>query len=129
MLQNLLKEFQQEQFRMSQSGAGLIAKERECQQRKYSQGSDVRQFDGELLRCGILVALDVAGLSLSPASKVTGVDWWPEQRASRVAEKYGDDHIRRLVVAGALIAAEIDRLTLQNEVAKAVDHSNGSYPR
>lgn len=87
-----------------------IGLERLRQHRKgRTDERDDTQTSGELLQCGVLVCLDVLGLELSPLSQ-TIVSSWPEERAEHIAEKYGDDHIRRLTIAGAMIAAEIDRL-------------------
>jgi hypothetical protein len=37
-------------------------------------------------------------------------NYWPCERAEHVKEKYGSDLVSRLAIAGALLAAEIDRL-------------------
>jgi hypothetical protein len=95
-------------------GAELIADERD---RQLSNGwvaaSDDRQTDGQLLDCAVRVATDVLG----DCAQVRRC--WPHERATHVREKYGSDYIRRLTIAGALIAAEIDRLRRAGAVSVA----------
>jgi hypothetical protein len=96
---------------MFQSGASLIAAERQRQIAECGRTAtqDDAQSDGQLLECAVLIADSVAcGLSGHA---------WPAQRASHVIAKYGADHIRRLTIAGALIAAEIDRLQREKQRA------------
>lgn len=64
-----------------------------------------------MLECAIQVADDVwDGNDDAPAQMIRAANRWPYQRAVHIIAKYGADHVRRLVIAGALIAAEIDRL-------------------
>ena len=101
------------------SGAELIEQERarQIEQCGWTAEKDDAHDSSELLECAIQVADDVwAGkddfrMPMKEAS-------WPYQRAGHVCQKYGTDHIRRLAIAGALIAAEIDRLERENKKGK-----------
>ncbi len=89
------------------TGTDMIAEERlrqvfEC---GYTPESDDAHTAGELLECAVQIAEDV----VVEAGGVVKVPW-PQQRAQRVREKYGSDYQKRLAIAAALIAAEIDRL-------------------
>mgnify|MGYP001564766195 CR=1 FL=1 len=89
------------------TGIQLIAAERERLIGKWKTDDD--QVNGELLECAIQVADNVWNdddVAVAPFPP-TG---WPYDRANRIIGKYKDDHISRLVIAGALIAGEIDRL-------------------
>lgn len=92
-------------------GAGFIAAERSRQfmRKGYDTLHDDEHTDGSLLVAGILIACGVADLELTVGPPDLNGPW-PDQLAMHVAAKYGDDHIRRLTIAGAMIAAEIDRL-------------------
>lgn len=77
-------------------GAELIATERSEQfvREGWESSHDDAHTAGELAQAGAAYALNDETLFPWP-------DWW----------KPGDDPVRRLVKAGALIAAEIDRLS------------------
>lgn len=83
------------------NGQILISIERHEQIEKHGRTPehDDKWFDGEL-------ALQAAGLTLmfNGSDTVDVSDSWGLQ------EKHKGDRIKRLVIAGALIAAEIDRL-------------------
>lgn len=93
-------------------GVELICNERERQknEKRWTADSDDRQIGGQLLDCAVKIAGDVLLCLDSPVS-TPSVSGWPQHRADHVRSKYGEDHIRRLTIAGALIAAEIDRLS------------------
>ncbi len=89
--------------RPSQDGALLIAEERERQKavEGWTPGHDDNHIDGELRDAAIAYAMvcdDRAG------EYAKDIYPWPD------AWKPNDDPIRNLVRAGALIAAEIDRV-------------------
>lgn len=87
-------------------GAQLIADERERQtgEKGYTSDGDDRHADGELLECARLIVGDLC------SERDGSCEIWPLQRAGHVRNKYHADPVRRLTIAGALIAAEIDRL-------------------
>lgn len=120
MLQNLLNEFKQEQERMKLSGANLIAAERQRQinVEGWDVAHDDEYVDGQLMKAArcYLNAMEVippyrdAGVWTEPCVQVRksppkewpwNAKWW----------KPSDDYARNLVKSGALIAAEIDRLS------------------
>lgn len=87
------------------SGVDLIAQERNRQVRKG--WNDAENIECELAQCAaeiICNALEDRG---------SQEDSWAPERAARVRVKYKDSYRRRLVIAGALIAAEIDRLGVE----------------
>lgn len=92
------------------TGAELIAQERQRQIQAcgWTPEHDDTQTSGELLECAIAIADDV--WTDTDSSNGPRIGTWPFQRSRHVIQKYGKDHIRRLTIAGALIAAEIDRL-------------------
>jgi hypothetical protein len=93
------------------SGTHLISAERMRQiwEKGYTEISDDLQTAGQLRLCAQLI-LD--GYQGTPAAYAK--EWpdsqWPSARATHVADKYPFDDIKKLTIAGALIAAEIDRL-------------------
>lgn len=93
------------------TGAELIAAERERQvnEKGWTAEKDDLQTDGEILECAVKIADEVFNGDDSPIP-MRPYHEWPIERSNYVRNKYGTDHIRRLVIAGALIAAEIDRL-------------------
>jgi queuosine precursor transporter len=103
-------------FRRAEGGAGmtgveLIAAERlrQIEVEGHSAAHDYEHKDGELARAGAVYALLAAnaGLGLNPWDVVR---FWPH--GWRRSEDFGNcDPLRALTKAGALIAAEIDRLT------------------
>jgi hypothetical protein len=101
----------------SETGAELIAQERRRQvfRKRYDAGHDDAHGDGSLLHAGILLACEVAGLELAGADPPSLDGPWPDWLLLHAREKYGDDEVRLLAIAGAMIAAEIDRLTRAKE--------------
>lgn len=95
------------------TGVELIAAERRRQvvkKGRTAEGDDVH-VKREMLHCAVTVADDVLdGTDICGDDYYVSEDSWPLERAAKIVEKYGDDHVARLVIAGALIAAEIDRL-------------------
>ena len=100
------------------TGAELIAAERQRQiaEEGWTAEHDDGHTDCQLLDAGICYAGMAGSLLLDPDSgdeaKVALVEVWPWD--SRWW-KPSDDPIRNLVKAGALIAAEIDRLQRRGE--------------
>lgn len=94
------------------TGAELIAAERERQihDKGYAPESDDQQTDGSLLIAGLLIGLDVAGHEMANVDPPDRDGPWPDQLLLKVRAKYAGDDVRRLEIAGAMIAAEIDRL-------------------
>ena len=94
-------------------GAALIAAERRRQVERegWTPEHDAAQDGGQLARaagCYALYAGGIRTLPGLPGSGEVGRDWpWPGWNFKPV----DDDPVRTLVKAGALIAAEIDRLT------------------
>lgn len=115
----------------TECGAELIAQERRRQvfEKRYDPEHDDEHGDGSLLHAGILLACDVAGL------EVFGVDPpdlggpWPDALCLHVREKHADDEVRRLTIAGAMIAAEIDRLIRAKERSEPVVRAVPKEPR
>ncbi|MBU6430357.1 MAG: hypothetical protein KGR26_15180 [Cyanobacteria bacterium REEB65] len=88
------------------TGTELIAAERKRQieEEGWTANHDASYHDGELALAGACYAFDVVnGPHRTPSSA------WPWDRA--YWKPTPNDPIRQLVKAGALIAAEIDRLT------------------
>lgn len=94
------------------SGVKLIAAERQRQlgEEGYTAEHDREHGDSELARAGAVYALDAVGYSADPGTWPWG---WQLKR---------DTPLRMLVKAGALIAAEIDRLP---DTASAVPDEDG----
>ena len=91
------------------TGIELIAVERERQlsQEGWTPQHDDEHKDGVLARAAMCYAAEVTGLDES--NQVFNVKTWAWPWEERWW-KPSDDPIRNLVKAGALIAAEIDRL-------------------
>lgn len=87
-------------------GVELIEQERGRQvaEKGYAARGDDRHVGFELSECARLIIGDLL------SEQTAGSQMWPLQRAGHVRNKYHADPIRRLTIAGALIAAEIDRL-------------------
>lgn len=83
-----------------ESGIKLIAEEREKQIRNYT--NDENYDHAELVRaaCGICYELPD-----DENTQILAPNW-----AWDIREKYQEDYKKRLTIAGALIAAEIDRV-------------------
>jgi hypothetical protein len=107
--QELLGEESATEAGLRRDGAGLIAAERERQvtEEGWTAGHDAEHGEGVLARAGACYAWYAAmGYRLTPlTSWPWDEQWW----------KPGDDPVRTLVKAGALIAAEIDRLSAAAE--------------
>lgn len=82
-------------------GARRIVDERERQKAKWSEDHDDDHTAGDLAVNAAILA--VAGTDASVDDPDMERDGWG------LVEKYNDDLVRRLAIAGALIAAEIDR--------------------
>lgn len=95
--------------RSIQTGAGMIADERQRQlvEKGWRIPDDVRKWEsGELGIVAVeLIERDVDSFG--------------------IMNKCGGDRIRELVVAGALVAAEIDRLILVEDVGRALSRQQG----
>ena len=87
------------------SGIDLIVDERrrQVESEGWTPEHDDGHADGSLVEAAYLIVEKLTTTPLSGAS-------WPHELSEHVARKYADDPIRRLTIAGALIAAEIDRL-------------------
>lgn len=83
------------------SGAYLIAAERDAQRVKYSAGHDAEHDDG-------IMAYRAAELAIGSTIKVEVGEHDPDGWG--LVTKHRGDRVRQLTIAGALIAAEIDRL-------------------
>jgi hypothetical protein len=94
----------------TKSGAKLIAGERRRQvkEKGYTSKHDDGHDDGSIPVCAAAIALNSEHYATIQYARFKR--GWHEERASYVARKYADDRVRQLVIAGALIAAEIDRL-------------------
>ena len=103
--------------KISTQGARLIAAERQRQitQEGWAPEHDDDHTDGALLLAAVEYIQHVQHIPDSG-------ECWPWARESW---KPSADPIRNLVKAGALIAAEIDRLTRANEAARRRDDVRG----
>lgn len=93
---------------MTMSGADLIAEERERQvcHKQYDDAHDNALAQGELL-AGVWKIVHDVQMDRGDTATLRGL-YVP--CAAKVASKYKNDYIHRLVIGGALLAAEIDRL-------------------
>lgn len=87
----------------SLSGAAQIWTERQRQKQElgFSQERDAKYTNNELSRAAVAYCIPKTGWTYR-------ADWWPWDEDS--FKPSPEDRIRELVKAGALIAAEIDRL-------------------
>lgn len=98
------------------TGIELIAEERQRQIEKegWSNSHDDNHKHGELARAAAAYALPKAFRELMKNGRPTlfpwSVKWWKPMRFSEKDGRYIEDRVRQLQKAGALIAAEIDRL-------------------
>lgn len=93
------------------TGAALIAAERERQLLAWSAKHDADHDDGEIaIRAAELAVHHTDATVDDPTDR--GPDGWG------LVRKHGHDAIRSLTIAGALIAAEIDRLIAAKGEAK-----------
>lgn len=111
------------------NGAELIASERQRQitAENYTAAHDDQHTDGALAVVAAALAVNATDASVvDPLERIGGDcrparhDWWG------LVAKYGYDgtkpcQVRALAIAGALIAAEIDRVIRLNEVEAAVE--------
>lgn len=99
------------------TGAELITAERATHAaRGWTAENDDRQTLQQLIECAGLI---IAGVSWNGDYR-PGTDYeWPRERAEHVRKKYEADKVHRLAIAGALIAAEIDRLQRAEQYALA----------
>lgn len=89
------------------TGADSIVHERLRQRERWTEEHDDTHTDGQLAACALHVISDYLA--------DRGQTWvlaggWPMQRAIRVSAKYRGNYRARLAIAGALVAAEMDRL-------------------
>lgn len=91
-----------EDFRIAHDGAARIAIEREKQRAKWGDAHD-DEHDGGMLAARLAEECDSVPVAVYVDGEETREDPWG------LAEKHAADPIRRLQIAGALIAAEIDR--------------------
>lgn len=91
------------------NGVLLIAEERERQetQEGWTAEHDAEHTHAELTVAALAYATQAAGQIVAETEDVTPPGFWPWDVSWW---KPSDDPIRNLVKAGALIAAEIDRL-------------------
>lgn len=87
-----------------------IAVERRRQiERGYGPAHDAQHVHGEIAVAAGLIACDATDTADGFELASPGESWM-DDLAAKVAAKYGDDRRRRLVIAGAMIVAEIERL-------------------
>jgi len=91
---------------MSQSGVEMIAAERQRQVSRegYDEKNDDKHRHGELAIAAACYAVHQSHVRVVYGSK----DGWPWDESTDKRAKHSP--IRRLAIAGALVAAEIDRL-------------------
>lgn len=92
-------------------GAMLIAKERsrQVEEEGWTAAHDAQHTKGELAIAGACYAFDYVGQNYgSEGCLQVGEDFWPWEGGTMKVTP--GDAIRQLTKAGALIAAEIDRL-------------------
>ncbi len=95
------------------SGVELIAAERERQIEEEgwtAEHDDIEHEDGDLAMAGGLYAIEV-GIDLDAPATVPPADWPGDPKWW----KPSSDPLRNLAKAGALIAAEMDRLMRMDE--------------
>lgn len=81
----------------------LINEERDRQAAKgFDAGHDDQHADGSIAIAAGLIALEDPDLEVN--------DDWEEKLSEHVCMKYADDRIKQLVIASALLVAEIERL-------------------
>lgn len=92
------------------TGIELIAKERENQKKKWDSNHDAMHDLGELRKvAAILCCQGTDAVVLSPDDFNSENDVWG------LPSKHSENPIKRLQIAGALIAAEIDRMQHSND--------------
>lgn len=101
---------------------GEIAKERNRQIRKgWDEEHDDGHADGSLLHASVLTMCEVGGLALAgvDAPDINGP--WPDQFIMRLAEKMRDNPRQMLIIAAALLVAEIERMDRASEEGVGYD--------
>ena len=106
---------------MSKSGAELITEERHRQlsEEGWTAEHDSQHMKGELAIAGACYALDYVAESADPTAEgcyQVGNDFWPWKGGT--FKTTPDDPVRQLTKAGALIAAEIDRINHSSKNAE-----------
>jgi 5-methylcytosine-specific restriction protein A len=92
-------------------GTELIAAERERQRQRYDSAHDDAHGDGSLVHAAALFAATTYPEFSPDSLRYFGSDdGWVEPWLRYAYQKHHNDPVRRLAIAGALIAAEIDRL-------------------
>lgn len=96
------------------TGVELIAAERtrQIEEKGYTAELDDRWDNLALVFCADMIIGDyISEQGGVPPEDAPAHLGWHAERANHVRKKYGPDYITRLKIAGAFIAAEIDRLT------------------
>lgn len=111
MLKRLMRRLFGEPVSDEPDGAALIAAERLRQilVKGYDAAHDDEHGDGSLLHAALLILLDETGHTLSGVDPPDRNGPWPDQLLLHVRKKYVGDAVQRLAIAGALVAAEMDR--------------------
>lgn len=103
------------------SGVCLISLERlrQKEDKGFDAAHDDAHDDGSLLLAAGKIAMDCSGGThpTDPELEDDEEADWTDRLAAHVLRKYADDPIRRLAIAGAMIAAEIDRLQRKAQAA------------
>ncbi len=103
------------------TGAEIITDERtrQIEKEKWSESHDDAHKNGELARAAAAYALPPKFRELMkngrPKLFPWRIDWWKPTTFSEKDGKFVHDRVRQLAKAGALIAAEIDRLQRLND--------------
>ena len=110
-------------------GAMLIAKERtrQVEEEGWTAAHDNQHQRGELAMAGACYAFDYLGVAFQDDScDQVGNDFWPW--AGGTMKTTHDNYIRQLTKAGALIAAEIDRLYKFDKLVQGAEKApKGSF--
>jgi len=103
------------------TGVELIAKERDRQRIKFSDAHDAKNKSGELAFAACYYALPrpIPYTRYDEEKQIKPERFFPEKWDERWANRDKSGRIRDLVKAGALIAAEIDRLTKEDPLGMA----------
>lgn len=80
---------------------------RQVAEKGYDAAHDDQHADRSLAEAAARIALAYAGMSNPPTRNS---NWWPVSLLQRVVAKYWRDRLRWLVIAAALLVAEIERL-------------------
>lgn len=94
-------------------GADLIADERTTQRLKgYDALHDARHDDGSMLDVAQEILLNLESVVIGQQLILGEEAPWPLKLMDHIGRKHKGDRIKILTIAGAMIAAEIDRLKL-----------------